>query len=135
MEEKLAKVVFGKAVDGDRFWIKYFGIKIPLSIKPLSPNKLIAMSAYLSRIGDIKDEGQSQFHAVIENAFDLKYICKAIVIATGFPIKWIAYKAITNVSLEDVEKMFTIIQKNTDPSFFLNIMGSARRLNLMTKKE
>ncbi len=130
MEKELANVILGRVEDGDKFEIKYWGIKFKLSIKPLSPKKLIAISGFLCRIREI-EEGQSSFHALMKTADDLKLICNSIAISTGFPFRRFLCGAIMKLSLEDVETLFNILIKQSNAAFFLNTMVLGKNLNIL----
>jgi hypothetical protein len=134
MEKELASVILGEPTDIDRFEIRHWGIKMKLSIKPLCPNQLIKMSSFLCRLNEIKDEEQTMFHAMTQNANDLKLVCHAIAIATNFPFKRFLYRAIMKLPLEDIHTVFNIVIKQSNATFFLNILALGKNLNLMKKK-
>ena len=135
MEEKLANVILGKTMDEDKFEIKNWGMSFKVGIKPLSPNKLVRLSKFLSRLPDLKDEEQSVFHAMTQNASGLKDVCKAIAIATDFPIKWFIYLSIMRLPLEGIEILMGILIKQSNANFFLNIMVLGKSQNQLKKKE
>ena len=134
MEEELANVILGEATEKDKFVIRHWGIKLKLCIKPLSPKKIIKINRFLCRIKEIKDENQSMFHAMLENSSDLKLTCRAIAISTNFPFKRFVYSAIMKSPLEAIDIMMKILIKQSNATFFLSIMASAKNMNYLAKK-
>jgi hypothetical protein len=133
MEEQLSRVMQRKASPEDTFEIKYLGFKLKLEIKPLSAKTLIEIGEHLSKCSEIKDEQQTMFHALTENASDLKFIVKCITISVGGG--WFIRRAIMNLDLSDIETIWNIVIKNSNAERFFFIMASAKRMNILRKKE
>ena len=134
MEKKLAKLILGKVTEKDCFTIKHWGIPFNLSIKPVSGEKIVEISGVLSNVKEIKDEGQSQFVAMMDNAENLKYYCKVLAISTGSFFTFFVYKLFMKLSTEEIKTLWSIYLKNSDPTFFLTITASVGKMNLLKPK-
>lgn len=133
-EERLAALILGKTSPEDCFDIEYKGKVYKLGIRPLSGTRIIEVSEQIAKCKPIEEEGQSLFHVLMENATDLKYLCKAIAIATETKKIKKVTKAILNLENTQIEMLWNIVVKNSNAAFFLNIMTSAKNLNLTKKK-
>lgn len=133
--EQVSNLVLGKANESEKFILTFLGFSVKLGIKPLSLRKLIKISEHISKIGDIKDNDQTTFHVLMEDSKNLKHICCAITIAIDFPIKLFVYNALIRLPLKDIKILFDILIKQSDPTFFLNILASARNLDVLRPKE
>lgn len=134
-EERLAKLILNKTSAEDCFDIEHKGKTLKLGVRPLSGRRLVEVSEQLSKCSNLEDNGQSVFHALMENASNLKYVCKAIAIATEAKNLKKTTEAIYNLELSQIETLWNIVVKNSDASFFFSIMNSAKNLNLMKKKK
>ena len=133
-ENRLAKVILGKCGDEDKFDLTFLGIKFKLGIKPLSGTKVVKVSEQICKMSEIADEGQTVFHAMTQHSKNLKYVARAIAIATGSWFTAIVARGIQDLALEDMETLWNITIRQSNAAFFLNIMTSAKNLNLMKKK-
>lgn len=133
-ESRLAKVILGKCGDEDKFDLTYMGIKFKLGIKPLSGTKVVKISEQVCKMSEIIDEQQTVFQAMMEHSENIKFVCNAIAIATGSWFTTIVAKGISRLSLEDIETLWNITIRQSNAAFFLNIMVSAKQMNLMKKK-
>jgi hypothetical protein len=133
MEERAANIVLGVTGPGDKFTIKWMGIKFRLQIKLISTEKLIKISREVCKIRDIYDDDETFFKALMKNGTDAKFICNAIAISTGTPFVKIISKAISKLPLKDVNTLFKIVQSRSDADVFFYIIASAKKLNLMKK--
>lgn len=135
MEKKLSKLILGKVTEKDCFTIKHWGISFNLSIKPVSCEKIIEISGVLSNVKEIKDEGQSAFVAMMDNSENVKYFCKVLAISTGYFFTFFIYKLLMKLSTEEIQTLWSIYLKNSDPTFFLTITQSVGKMNLLKPKE
>lgn len=133
-EERLAALILGKTSPEDCFDIEYKGKVYKLGIRPLSGTRIIEVSEQIAKCKPIENEGQSIFHALIQNASDLKHIARAIAIATEAKNIKKVTKAILDLENQQIEMLWGIVEKNSNAAFFLNIMTSAKNLNLTKKK-
>ena len=132
-EERLSALILNKTVAEDCFEIKYRGKLYKLGIRPLSGKTIIEVSEQIAKCSPIVDNGQSVFHALIENASDLRHIARAIAIATEAKNVNKITKVILDLEASQIEQLWEIVERNADGGFFLRIMTSAKNLNL-TKK-
>lgn len=134
-EERLAKVVLGKCGEEDKFDLTFLGIKFKLGIKPLSGTKVVKVSEQVCKMSEIVDEQQTVFHAMMQHSKNIKYVARAIAVATGSWFTAIVARGIQDLALEDIETLWNITIRQSNAAFFLNIMTSAKNLNLMKKKK
>lgn len=134
MEERLANIILNEVSDADRFELRFMFIRLKLGISALSPRQIIRISKELGKLKDIEDSGQSVFHAMVENAENLKYICNTIAIATKFPFKPFLSYYLQKMPIEHIKTLITIVIKNSDADAFFFIMQSVKNLNVMKKK-
>lgn len=135
MEERLSKVILGKCGEEDKFDLTFFGIKFKLGIKPLSGTRVVKVSEQVCKMSEIVDEQQTVFHAMMQHSKNIKYVARAIAIATGSWFTPIVARGIQDLALEDIETLWNITIRQSNAAFFLNIMTSAKNLNLMKKKK
>jgi hypothetical protein len=135
MEEQAANIVLGVTGPGDSFTIKWCGIKFHLQIKLISTERLIMISKEICKIHDLYDSDETFFKALMKNAADTRYICRAIAISTGTPFIRIVSHAISKLPLKHVQTLFKIVQSKSDAEVFFYTMASAKKLNLMKRKE
>lgn len=133
MERKLANVILNRYGVEDRFDLRILGIKFHFGIKPISGRNIIRISYEISCMSEITDETQMVFHALIEHSGNIKNICNSIAIATNSPFKTFVSYLISRLSLENIETLWNIVLKQSNPSFFLSTMVSAKSMNLMKK--
>uniref|UniRef100_A0A6M3XTL0 Uncharacterized protein n=1 Tax=viral metagenome TaxID=1070528 RepID=A0A6M3XTL0_9ZZZZ len=135
MEKKVSNILLGIAGSEDRFTLKFGWFSFRLKIKPISARQLIAISGEVSQIKDI-DKEQEMFPALMEGITDIRYIARVITIATGTRYKKIVTRAILKLPLKDIQTLFAIVQKQSDPSpFFFTILLAKGRMNLLKKPE
>ena len=135
MEERALDIVLGITGPGDRFTIKWCGIKFRLQIKLISTERLIRISKEICKIRDIEDEGETMFQALMEHAPDARHICRAIAIATETPFVKIVTRAILKLPLKDIRTLFKIVRTRADSEVFFYTLASAKKLSLMKKKD
>lgn len=135
MEEKLAGVILGEATSEDKFTLTHWKFKFNLSIKPISGYNMMRISSELSRCTDNIDNAQTAFQALVGDAKNIKHICNCISIATGTKYRRIVSKIISKLSLEDIAKLWNIVERQSNADFFLHIMASATQLNILKPKE
>lgn len=132
MQEKTSNIILGIAGSSDRFTLHYGWFRFHLKIKPLSAKQLIEISGEVSKLGTI-DETQEMFPALMKGSPDLVYISNAIAIATGTRWKKIVARGILKLSLKDIQTLFSIVHKQSDPSpFFFTIILAKGRMNLLS---
>jgi len=135
MERKVSNVILGIAGSEDRFTLKYGLFRFRLKIKPITTRQLIAISAEVAQIKDVKED-QEMFPALMAGSPDLIHIANIITIATGTKWRRIVKRAILNLSLSDINTLFKIVHKQSDPSpFFFTIILAKGRMNLLKKQE
>lgn len=133
MEKQAADIILGITPPGDRFTIRYLGIPFRLQIKLLTTEQLIRVSKEICKIGDIEESDETMFQALMKHVADAEHICDAIAIATGTRFVRVVSRAIKRLPLKDIQVLFNIVRKQSDPSAFFFIMTSAKSLNLMKK--
>jgi hypothetical protein len=136
MQEQASNVILGNAGTADRFTLRYGWFRFRLKIKPLSARQLIEISSEISRIGTI-DEQKDMFPALMEGISDTLYIARIIAIATGTKYKGIVTRAILKLPLKDIETLFKIVHKQSDPTpyFFFMVLAKGRMNILKPTKE
>lgn len=135
MEDKVSNILLGVSGSEDRFTLKYGWFRFRLKIKPITARQLIAISSEVSQIKDI-DEKQDVFYALMKGITDIRYIARIITIATGTRYKRIITRGILKLPLKDIQKLFSIVVKQSDPSpFFFTIISAKGRMNILKKQE
>jgi len=135
MQERAGNIILGLAGPSDSFILRYGWFKFKLKIAPLSAKQLIEISGEVSKLSVI-DEGEEMFPALMKNASDTCHIARIIAIATGTRYRRIVTRAIMKLPLKDIQTLFTIVHKQSDPSpfFFITILARGR-MNLMKPQE
>ncbi len=133
MEKEVSNVILGIAGRADRFTLKYGWFRFYLSIRPLTARQMILIGGELSHIRTI-EKNREMFPALIEGIPDIKYIARSIAIATGTRHRKIVTRAILDLSLEDIETLYAIVQKQCDMERFFFIMASTKGMNLFRNK-
>ena len=126
--------MLGKCGVEDKFDLTYLGVKFRLGIKPLSGTKIIKVSEQLCKLTDVSDEEQTTFQAMMQHAPNIRIFARCIAIATGNIFTSIITKAVQDLAMEDIATLWSILERQSSPAFFLNTMVSAKNLNLMKKK-
>jgi hypothetical protein len=130
MEEQVSNVILGIAGKSDRFVLKYGWFKFRLKIKPLTAEMMIRMSGEISKIKTI-DKDQDVFAALMAGVPDLKHISKVIAISTGTRFIRLISRAVLKLPLSDIQTLFDIVRKQSDPAPFFFIIAKTGRLNLL----
>ena len=134
MEKEFSNVLLGQSGEAERFKLKIWGVTFKLQIRPLTARQLIQISGEISKLRDITDPDDTMFQVAMQNARDLKAICKAITIATGTRFYSIVYRAISRLPLQDIQTLFKIVIYQSDAERFFFIISAAKRLNILKKK-
>lgn len=134
MQEQVANVILGVAGPSDTFVLRYGWFKFKMSIKPLTARQIIEISGQLSKIKDINAENE-MFPGLIEGSPDLKYVCRAITIATGTKLRALVNRAILGLPLKDINTLLSIVKKQTDCELFFYTIILAKGLNRLKPKE
>lgn len=136
MQEQVTNVILGNAGPSDRFTLRYGWLSFRLKIRPLSAKQLIAISGEISKIGTI-DEKKDMFPELMSGISNARHIAKVIAIATGTRYKWIVTRALLGLPLKDIETLFKIVHKQSDPTpyFFFMVLAKGRMNILQTTKE
>ena len=134
MEQKVSNVLLNQAAPEDRFTLKYGLFRFRLRIKPVTARQLIAISGEVSQIKDI-NQIQEIFPALLTGSPDLIHIANIIAIATGTKWRKIVARGILNLNLTDIQTLFAIVLKNSDPSPFFLTCLQIGKLNILKKKE
>ena len=135
MQEKASNIILGRTGPSDRFTLRFGWFKFRLGIKPLSAKQLIEISREVSKISSI-DEKKDMFPALMEGVTDTRYIARIIAIATATRYRRIVTRAIMKLPLSDIQTLFKIVRKQSDPTpfFFITILAKGR-MNLLEPKE
>jgi hypothetical protein len=133
METQAANLILGVTGPGDRFTIKWCGIRFRLQIKMISTERLIKISREICKIDNTYSEDESFFNALMNHASDVHYICRAIAVSTGTPFVTLVTRALRKLPLKDVQTLFKIVQARSDAEIFFYTIASAKKLNLMKK--
>ena len=134
MEKKVSNVLLGIADSEDRFTLKYGWFRFRLKIKPITAKQLIAISSEVAQIKEI-DQEQEMFSALMANSHDLIHISNIIAIATGTKWRRVVAHAILKLDLKDINTLFNIVLKQSDPSPFFLTFLQIGKLNILKKKE
>ncbi len=135
MEQKVSNVILGIAGTEDRFTLKYGLFRFQLRIKPITARQLIAISGEVAQIKEVKED-QEMFPALMTGSPDLVHIANIIAIATGTKWRRIVARGILNLDLKDINTLFSIVHKQSDPSpFFFTIILAKGGMNLLKKQE
>lgn len=135
MQEQTSNIILGLAGQSDRFTLHYGWFRFHLKIKPLSAKQLIAISAEVYKLSAI-DETKEMFPALMAGVPDTRHIAKVIAIATGTRYKRIVIRAILKLPLKDIQTLFAIVHKQSDPQpFFFSIILAKGRMNLLKPTE
>ena len=135
MQEKASNIILGRTGPSDRFTLRFGWFKFRLGIKPLSAKQLIEISREVSKISSI-DEKKDMFPALMEGVTDTRYIARIIAIATATRYRRIVTRAVMKLPLSDIQTLFKIVHKQSDPTpfFFITILAKGR-MNLLEPKE
>lgn len=134
MEKAISNILIGAAGPEDRFTIRYGWFRFRLSIKPISARQMIRISGEWSKIKDI-DKSKDMFPALMENITDIKLIAKVIAISTGTKFPGLITRAILNLPLKDIQKLFAIVRKQCDPEVFFYTIISAKGISRSIAKQ
>ncbi len=134
MEGEVSNIILGIAGPQDHFTLKYGWFRFRLSIKPLTARQMIRISGEWSRIKDI-DKNKDMFPALMEGVSDLKYISKVIAISTGTRFIKVITRAILNLPLKDIQRLFAIMKKQCDAEVFFYIIISAKGITRNITKQ
>ena len=134
MERKVSNILLGRVDSEDRFTLKYGLFRFRLKIKPITARQMIDISAEAAQIKEV-NQSQELFPALLEGSPDLVHISNIIAIATGTKWRKIVARSILKLSLKDINTLFTIVLKNSDPSPFFLTYLQIGKLNILKKKE
>jgi len=135
MQKAASNIILRQHGSGDGFDLKWGWFTFHLKIKALSARQLIAISGELSQLKDINKDGE-MFPVLMDNSSDLIHISNAIAIATGTKWRRVVARAILKLDLENIQTLFKIVHKQSDPSPFFFITLLARgSMNLLEKKK
>lgn len=132
MEKEVSNIILGIASRADRFTVKYGWFRFRLSIRPLTVRQMIEISAELSRIKNVDTE-KEMYQALNEGISDLKYVARAIAIATGTRFRKAVTSALLDLPLADLQTLFALVKKQSDMERFFFIMISTKGMNLLRK--
>ena len=135
MEKSVSHILLRQHGSADCFTLRFGWFSFRLKIKPITASQLIAISGEISQLNVI-DKDKEMFPMLMENSSDLIHISNAIAIATGTRWKRIIARAILKLDLKDIQTLFNIVHKQSDPSpfFFISILAKGR-MNLLEKKK
>ncbi len=134
MERKISNVLLGIADSEDRFTLKHGWFRFRLKIKPISAKQLIAISSEVAQVRNVEQE-QDMFPALMNGVADVRYIARVVAIATGTRYRKIVTRAILKLPLKDIQTLFAIVLKQSDPSPFFLTCLQIGKLNILKKKE
>lgn len=120
----------------------YFGIKVPLTIRPLRGGTLVRISQEVALMDDIDVENQNMIQELLKNGHQLKRIASVIahaVINREFykrPLfrfyRWLILNRVENLSY--IFSYLSLVYRQIDAEHFFFIMASAKRMNHLAKK-
>lgn len=128
MDKQAAEIILGKAGYGDGFTLRHLGFKLHLRIRPLTARQIIEISHEVCQLKD-PDPEKPVFPEEINKADNLRYIARAITIATNTKFPGLIYRAILKLDLDSLATLWGAVIKNSNPSAFFFITGSAKGLN------
>jgi len=134
MGKSVSNILLRQHGSADCFRLKWGWISFRLKIKPITASQLIEISGEISQLNVI-DKDKEMFPMLMENSSDLVHISNAIAIATGTRWKRIVAHAILKLDLKDIQTLFNIVHKQSDPTPFFLICLQAGKLNLMKERE
>lgn len=134
MERQASEILLGRSGRGDRFSIRWHGIKLRLEIKAITALQMIKISRELTGIENIDQVG-TPFSEHLRTSNNLIPICRAIAIATGTRFVNIVSRAILGLPNEDICKLWKMVIKWGDPDSFFFIMVSSGKMNKVKKAE
>jgi len=135
MKKEASNIILHQHGAADCFTLKWGWFTFHLKIKPISARQLIDISGELSQLNVI-DKDREMFPMLMENSSDLAHISKAIAIATGTRWKKVVARAILKLDLKDIQTLFNLVHKQSDPSpFFFIIILAKGSMNLLEKKK
>jgi len=135
MEREISNIILGQAGTQDSFVLKFGWFKFRLSIKPITARQLIAISGEIGQLKDI-DKEQEMFPALMSGITDIRYIAKAVTIATGTRYKGIVTRAILRLPLKDIQTLFAVVKKQCDSErFFFIIISAKGMIRAIVKQE
>ena len=134
MERQTSNILLGMAGSEDRFTLKFGLFKFRLSIKPITARQLIEISAEVSQIKEVNKD-QDMFPALMGGITDIKHIARIVAIATGTRFKTVVTRAVMKLPLNDIQTLFAIVYKQSDPSPFFFIISLTGKMNILKKKK
>jgi len=135
MKKEVSNIILQQHGPGDCFTLKWGWFTFHLSIKPITARQLIGISGELSQLKDI-DKEREMFPMLMDNSSDLVHISNAIAIATGAKWRRVIARAILKLDLKDIQTLFNLVHKQSDPSpFFFIIILAKGSMNLLEKKK
>jgi len=134
MEKRASNIILQQHGSADCFTLKWGWFAFHLKIKPITARQLIDISGELGQLKEI-DKEREMFPMLMDNSSDLVHISNAIAIATGARWRKVVAHAILKLDLKDIQTLFNLVHKQSDPSPFFLICLQAGKLNLLKKKE
>jgi len=133
-EVKAANLILGLSGQGEKFQIKWHGLKVNLQIRPITVKGMIKISREVAYLKDLDTE-EAVFKTQMEHAASLSHICKAIAIATGTRFTRLVARMIAGLELKHVQTLWAIVIGQSDPNSFFFIMVSGKGMNQMKTKK
>ena len=124
-EVDAANLLLDESSSEDRFTIKWGFLKLKLEIKPVSTRGMIKISKQVAHLKLVNTE-QPMFIQELELSEGLTYVCRAIAISTRTRFPRIVARAISNLSLKNVRRLWETLMKQSDYNSFFFIMVSAK---------
>jgi hypothetical protein len=128
--------------EGMKFKVKWiFGIKLPLSIKPLHPATIVKISQQQTMLKDVQ-EGENLFYEMLKTAGNLNVIAKIAALAT-LNSRWkimLFTRVLTSLLLwrvESTKEMFTLmamVYRQMGAEHFFFIMQLTSGMNFLKRK-
>lgn len=129
-EVDAANLLLDESSPEDRFTIKWGFLKLKLEIKPVSTRGMVKISKQVSHLKMVNDK-QSVFIQELELSDGLIHVCRAIAISTRTRFPRIVARAISNLSLKNVRRLWEILIKQSDYNSFFFIMVSAKGMEIL----
>jgi hypothetical protein len=125
-----ANLILGKAGEGNRFIVYWGWLKLKLSIPPVTTKTLIRISREIAYLPEIDPEAQ-MFPQMLSTADNMSHICMAITYATRTKRRFLVYRAIRSIPIQDIKTLWGFVMQQSDPTSFFFIMVSAKGMNKM----
>ena len=135
MERQISNIILGISGHQDRFILKYGWFRFRLKIRPITARQLIDISGEVAQIKDINKD-REMFPALMDGITDIRYIARAVAIATGTRYRRLITRAVLKLPLKDIHTLFAIVKKQSDAEqFFFTIISAKGMIKTIVKQD